>query len=95
MSPDRARKQAHQAFLIALLALAISLLANGVGYYESSRLDRELCEIHRTQLERAQKTLPTFAYFKEHPNEMRTQLALIREQLAELGECEPNPIGFT
>lgn len=40
-------------------------------------------------LDRAEKTIPTLDYYKRHPEELASQLALIREQKAEFTPPSP------
>jgi hypothetical protein len=93
LTPAQARKEAHKALVVSLIALAVSLLANVAGYTSSQRMQTRLCEGQRGQLIRAEKTLPGFAYFREHPDELERQLAEIHAQRESLGDCEPSWLG--
>jgi hypothetical protein len=93
LTPAQARKEAHKALVVSLIALAVSLLANVAGYTSSQQMQTRLCEGQRDQLVRAEVTLPGLAYFREHPNELKRQLAEIRTQRESLGDCEPSWLG--
>lgn len=77
--------------LALLCAASIALVwAVRVNSQERASVDRRICvavnkvnTTIETTLHRSLKTLPTITYYKEHPDELVQQIALVRQEITE------------
>lgn len=90
--------------VLVLMSLAVAVLiaavvffvrADNAAHAERHRSDQALsCFIH-PQLDRAEDTLPTLAYYKAHPKELDEQLGYLKQQrrlaLDAWGACDQPP----
>lgn len=79
------------ALIVAFLALSISLVGNVTVYVSRAIVVEENCtqietlkDSARVQLNRSLNTLPTLAYYKAHPDELKQQLANTRQYIRDL-----------
>lgn len=85
------------AFILAATVFVALLRAFGQQAAEQQgyRSDQALACFILPALDRQEKTLPTLAYYGEHPKELINQLVYIREvrdqALAAWGKCENPP----
>lgn len=95
----RAGRDVNGTKLVIVLVLAALSLAASLVYraHQTAQTDRKLCNVLRGRIASSsatfgQKGAPFFAYFQEHPDELRAARAQNREWLKAL-DCDHLPSG--
>lgn len=77
------------------VAIAVVLITTGRASDRQYQSDQALACYVQPQFDRAEKTLPTITYYRQHPKELEDQLALIAENrklaLEAWGACDRPP----